>query len=259
MTARGFARDDRPALMLVPGLPGRREWMQPAIPALSKGFRVLSFSLTEVPTDRFFDRAVDRLDAILGHAKVDRAVIAGVSFGGLVAALYAARHQARTSHLVLASAPSPRHQLDRRSASYVKRPTVSLPLFAARGAARIRAELAASLPGWRERALFAARFGLVALRRPGSPRLMAEWVTEWTRSDLTSEVRTILAPTLVVTGEAGLDRVVPMASSLDYLTLVPGARHVVMKHTGHLGSLVHPDEFATIVGDFVSTRSERAR
>lgn len=233
--------------------------MQPVVPALSKRFRLLSFSLTDVPTDRFFDRATDQLHAILTSAKVEQAVVVGVSFGGLVAALYAARHAERTSHLVLASAPSPRHQLDRQSASYVKRPSVSLPLFAMRSAARIRKELAASLPAWRERALFAARFGLVALRHPGSPRRMAEWVNEWTRSDLTSDIRTILAPTLVVTGEAGLDRVVPMASSLDYLTLVPDARHVVMKRTGHLGSLVHPDEFASIVGDFVHARSAPGR
>lgn len=243
-------RGSGPALVLLPGLPGRCEWFEPAIAALARRFRVLSLSFTAVPTDRFFDRVVDRIDGLITAAGVNRALVAGVSFGGLVAAVYGGRRPDRVSHLALASAPSPRYQLDRRSAGYLERPTLSLPLFALQGAVHIGPELAAALPSWRDRATFAAWYGFIALRYPGSPRRMAAWVSEWTSSDLTADVRRIIAPTVVVTGDATLDRVVPVSSSLDYLTLVPGARHVVMPHTGHLGSIMHPDAFADVVAAF---------
>ena len=51
---------------------------------------------------------------------------------------------------------------------------------------------------------------------------------------------------------AAEESVVPVASSLDYLTLIPGARHVVLPRTGHLGLIVKPREFAAAIDAFLS-------
>jgi len=85
---------------------------------------------------------------------------------------------------------------------------------------------------------------------------MASWVKSWMETDLTSDCRRLRAPTLIVTGEAALDRVVPVTSSLDYLQLISGSRHVTLERTGHLGYLTQPDAYAAIVTAFLTGSDE---
>jgi pimeloyl-ACP methyl ester carboxylesterase len=65
-------------------------------------------------------------------------------------------------------------------------------------------------------------------------------------------VRGIQSPTLVVTGEPGLDRVVPVDVTRRYLDELSTAEHVVIKHTGHLGVVTRPDAFADVLERFVN-------
>jgi len=57
----------------------------------------------------------------------------------------------------------------------------------------------------------------------------------------------VTAPTLVITGEPGLDRVVNVASTLELLGLIPHARHTVLRGTGHVGIITKPREFASLL------------
>ena len=73
--------------------------MRPAVDALAKHHRVITFSLCDERTspfpcdpDRAFENYIAQVDLALDRAGVDRAVIAGVSYGGLIAAEFAARH-----------------------------------------------------------------------------------------------------------------------------------------------------------------------
>jgi pimeloyl-ACP methyl ester carboxylesterase len=63
----------------------------------------------------------------------------------------------------------------------------------------------------------------------------------------------VRVPTLVTTGEAGLDRVVPPHATLEYLRLWPHAQVVTLKHTGHIGQITHAEDFARIVVGFAET------
>jgi pimeloyl-ACP methyl ester carboxylesterase len=63
----------------------------------------------------------------------------------------------------------------------------------------------------------------------------------------------IASPTLLITGEAHLDYVVPVAGSMEYQRLIPHARHVVLESTGHLGSMTRPEEFAALIRSFSET------
>ena len=118
--------------------------------------------------------------------------------------------------------------------------------------------LRSEMPGLGARIRFGAGYAIRALRYPASPRQMAEVVDEWARTDLVSIVSRITAPTLVITGEANLDLVVPVSSTLEYLRLIPGATHAQLPRTGHLGFLSKPGEFATLVTDFLdASRSGR--
>jgi pimeloyl-ACP methyl ester carboxylesterase len=248
------AREDNidtqlPPIIFVPGIQGRWEWMRPAIDAIGAD-RVVTFSLTECGPDAFFDRWIQRIDALAARTGAPTVSLVGVSFGGVVALQYAARHPERVARLVLVSTPSPTWRLDRRSAGYVRTPRLALPLFALRAVSRLAPEVLAGLPGWPQRASFAARYAWRALRSPVSPALMAAWAREWMQADLTDLCGRITAPTLLITGEPHLDRVVPVESTREYLQLIPAARHVVLPSTGHVGLLTQPQAFASIVRAF---------
>jgi pimeloyl-ACP methyl ester carboxylesterase len=61
----------------------------------------------------------------------------------------------------------------------------------------------------------------------------------------------VKAPTLVVTGEDHLDKIVPAEITRRYATLIPGAQYARLDRTGHIGLVTHPARFAEIVAGFV--------
>ena len=239
-------------VLVVPGIQGRWEWMRPAIDALSANHRVLTFSLTEASSDANcfaeWDACIDRL---LDRTGVEAATLVGVSFGGLAALHYASRHPERVQSLVLVSAPPPTWGLDARRHRYLRHPIALAPLFAVRGAWNLLPEIVASQRTWPARLRVLAQHLARIVRFPASPVRMAAWARVWQAQPDTIAWGRITMPVLLMTGEPHLDAVVPPALSLDYLPLLPQARHVVLKQTGHIGLVTRPEAFARLVGDFV--------
>lgn len=246
-------------IVLVPGLQGRWEWMTPTVEALSAHHRTFSFSLDEVDAARAparaFDAWVAEIDRLLDRAGERQAAIAGVSFGGLVAVCYAARRPDRVSSLVLISVPAPRWRWDHPMAKYVSRPRLALPIFMARAAGRLLPEFRALDTRTGPRLRFLTRHLSNVVRFPASPTFMAACVRAWDATDITAECRRITAPTLVITGEPDLDRVVPVGATLEYQALIRGARHMTLERTGHLGVISRPNELAALVTQFVENRA----
>jgi pimeloyl-ACP methyl ester carboxylesterase len=244
-------------IVMIPGLQGRWEWMKPTVEALAKHYRVITFSLCDEWTSRFpcdpsrgFENYVDQVDLALDRTGVNTAVILGVSYGGLIAAEYAALRPERVTGLVLASALHKTWQPDSRQQRYLKAPVLMSPLFVATAPSRLRPEIAAALPNLAARLRFSALHGARAVIFPTTPRRMARRMA-WARSHRFASSRAVKAPALVVTGEPALDRVLPVDVTRRYLDDLAGARHVVLRHTGHLGSVTRPDEFAHELGRFV--------
>jgi pimeloyl-ACP methyl ester carboxylesterase len=249
-------------LVLVPGIQGRWEYMRPAIDALAGSFRVMTFPLCGEPASgRRFDPAkgldnfVDQLDAVLDECDLESAVICGVSFGGLIALHYAACRPARSSVLVLASAPGPGFRLRKRHQFYARAPLVFGPVFLAEMPRRVGQELAVALPLRRDRLRFGWGQVRAFLRAPVSASRMAERSKMLGAQVLRDDCARVSAPTLVVTGEPTLDYVVPVGGTSEYLRLIPGARAEVIDRTGHLGYITRPQAFAAIVGNFVAANS----
>lgn len=192
-----------------------------------------------------------RLEAVLASDGGEPGVVIGHSFGGLVALEYAATQPHRVSALVLASAPSPRMPLDRRQQLYVRHPYLTLPLFVAQATVKLAPEMRAARPTWAGRVAVAAAQLARVVRAPIPPGQMARWVRAWQARDLISACAGVTAPTLVLTGEPELDRVVPVESSREYLTLLRHARHVTLPGTGHLGLLTEPEAWSDVVRTFV--------
>jgi len=74
-----------------------------------------------------------------------------------------------------------------------------------------------------------------------------------TSMDVGPDCERITAPTLIITGERGLDHVVPVDGSTAYATRISNARAVVLERTGHLGSITRPEAFADAIHTFVTT------
>jgi pimeloyl-ACP methyl ester carboxylesterase len=248
---------------MIPGIQGRWEWMAPAVDALARSHRVLSFSLdtaegakssaTRSGADSLvFERYDAHIDALLDARNLDRAAIVGVSFGGLVAVHYASHRAERVSALVLVSPPAPDWRPDLTQAAYLRRPRWSAPAFAARGCARLVPEVVAAKSHWGSRIGFFGRHLGRIVRFPARPTRMAARVRDWQQIDLSTACRAIAAPTLVITGDAALDRVVPQSSSLEYMSMIRGARHETLNATGHIGIVTKPEEFVHLVSAFVA-------
>jgi pimeloyl-ACP methyl ester carboxylesterase len=249
-------------VVLIPGIQGRWEWMRPTVDVLSKHCRVITFSLADEPTSgaQFDESAgiwsyVQQVNDVLNEKGIGTATICGVSYGGLIAAAFAARHADRVSALVLVSAIPPSWRPDARAEFLMRAPVLLTPLFCI-GSLRMCPEIFAArgtLPG----AAFAAQHAANVLANFFSPRLMARRARMVASLDVERQLGDVKCPTLIVTGEPMLDRVVPVALTRDYHRIWPHATEAVLQRTGHLGLITRPEEFARLVASFAEQTSIR--
>ena len=258
-------RGTGPALVLIPGIQGRWEYIGPVVDALASHCRVITFALCDEPAadlpfdeTRGFDNYVEQVRSALDRCGIRHAVLCGISFGGLIALRFAAQHPDRTSGLILASTPGPGWHLRRRHEIYARLPYVLGPVFLAETPWRLRRELAAAFPTRAARWRFAASQLMTLLRAPLSLPRMASRARMIGTIDAAIECARITAPALVVTGERELDHVVPVEGSAGYVTLIRESRGVVLRETGHLGSITRPHDFALVVNEFAGECMRRA-
>ena len=254
-------------IVLIPGIQGRWEWMGPAIREISKRCRVLTFSYDRTPgaqnpwnqrndrNHRNLDRIVDQVVEVMDAAGVERATICGVSFGGFIATRFAARFPERTRALILVSSPTPRWTPNATLLNYMERPLLSMPLVLPAWFLRMWPEIFAAKPTLTDRATFAARYFTRALISPLSVTKMSGWAKLKIATDIVADCAHVKAPALLITGEPGLDKVVDLRQSADWMTLIPGTRHVTIERTGHIGLVSKPREFADIVCGFMKEQA----
>lgn len=261
MRTKIFDEGEGPAVVVVPGLHGRWEWMEPALRKLSERCRVISYSLSgdfgsghRMNGSNGFESYVLQLDEILTRTGAPSATVCGISFGGFVALRYAAQRPARVDGLVLASAPAPGWHPSPQQEKWIAKPWLSAPVFVATSPFRLWPEVRAALPTPAARFGFFARQGLRAARAPMIPSLMARRIREAQRLDFKEDCARIDVPTLVLSGDEDLDRVVPVNSTRAYASLIRSAEYHVLPRTGHIGVLTQPALFAEMVTGFVHAR-----
>jgi 3-oxoadipate enol-lactonase len=252
-----FDRGSGPPVVVVPGVQGRWEWMRPTLDALSRHCRAVSYSLSgdfgsgrPIDDRQGFDGYIRQLDAILESTGIERAVVCGVSYGGLIALRFASLRPERVSALAIVSAPAPGWQPSARQATWIARPWLSAPVFVATGPLRLWPEIRAALPEAATRLRFAVAHGIRVLRAPMIPPLMALRVRQQQELDFGADCERIRVRTLVITGDENLDSVVPVQVTQRYCELIPSAQYVRMGGTGHIGLITQPERFARIVGEF---------
>jgi 3-oxoadipate enol-lactonase len=246
-----------PPVVLIPGIQGRWEWMRPVVPALAKRMRVITFSLAGEPgsnvrfdESRGFDGFIAQIDAALERTGVSAATICGVSFGGLIALRYAAVRPERTRALVLVSTPAPDWSPSSPLRRSMKHPRVLFPLFVLGAGRRVWQELSRTFPDWKQRVSAAARYAVIVLGAPGGPTRMSRRGLMALETNFLDDCARVKAPTLIVTGEPGMDHVVPPATTLQYARLIQGGQVALLEATGHLGIITRPERFAELIANF---------
>ena len=249
-------------VVLIPGIQGRWEWMGPAVDALSKHCRVVTGSLAgdrgsirSFDVEAGFENYISWIDDLLERASLNQAAVCGVSYGGLVALHYAATHCNRVTALILTSTPSPTWRPSFMVEQYLKAPRLLSPAFVLSSPFRLYSEITAALPNPIERCAFTLTHLYRVIRHSFSPARMAERVRLLNGVDFASDCQRINTPTLVITGDPELDRVVPVKNTHEYLRVISGAVHSRLANTGHIGLVTRPQQFADIVTSFITTHA----
>ena len=260
---RIFTAGSGPPVVIVPGIQGRWEWFRPAIHALGKTCCVSSYSLCgelrcgwRLNPALGFENYLRQLDDVFDRVG-GRAALCGVSYGGFIALRYAATRPDRVSSLLLVSAPAPGWVPNAVQQAYIDHPWRAAPAFVVTSPLRMWPEIRAAFDTPAARLRFAMRQALRVAANPMIPGLMAGRIIEQQGLDFLPDTRAVSAPTLVVSGEPDLDRVVPVESTRKYVEMIPTAEYVCLERTGHVGLVTRPDAFASVVSPFVHRHSMR--
>lgn len=254
-------------VVIIPGIQGRWEWMLPAVEALSAHCRVITFSLCDEPSSGFesdpecgVENYLRQLERVFERTGLRDAVVVGVSYSGPIAMEFAVRQPERVRALVLVSALPPDWQPDARARFYLRAPRLLSPVFFLDAPIRAFREVRAAIPHLGQRARFSAMQLVRASRYFLSPTRMATRIG-WLRTFKFSDPSAIRVPVMVITGEPGLDRVVPPVMTRRYVDAIPHARHAIIPRTGHLCLVTRPTEFTTLMRRFleeIATDGRRA-
>jgi 3-oxoadipate enol-lactonase len=209
-------------------------------------YDVRGHGLTDVATSGYTmsELAVD-LAALLDVLEVERAVLCGLSMGGMIAMQVAVDFPSRVAGLVLAdtalaTGKMPAEQvLDRLRAIYADGLAKLADDVGTRYyAKRFREEKPDFWSWWRERFLQNDLAGLTGC-----------FLAMWDRPDIAGRLEVLGIPSLVIVGEE--DQVTPPEAARRIAETIQGAALVVLPETGHIANEERPHEFNRVVTEFL--------
>ena len=258
LVPEGPAMRERPTLLLLHGGPGfDHSGLAHTLAPLSEIAQLVLLdhrgqgrSDGEDPAEWMLDRWVPDVVEFCEALELERPIILGQSFGGVVALAVAARHPGLPSKLVVSS-------------SLAKfRPDRAFPMFERLGGPEVRAVAERHFSELSDES--AQEFLRVALPHynptPEDPdviartRLKLEVGNEWFRkegltADLFPELPNITCPTLVLGGE--LDPITPVADSEDIAAAIPQAEVHIFEGAGHGVFRDQPEKAIAVIREFV--------
>ena len=132
-------------------------------------------------------------------------------------------------------------------------PRLRAPLFHAFAAACCFPEIVAAGPVRAARALARLR-RLTAGGMTSPAEAVLRRLEIMAAFDVEERLAEIACPVLVVSGSRGLDGLVPRASQSALVSRIRGAEHAVVRGSGHLGVLIHPERVSAVVEEFLLRR-----
>jgi pimeloyl-ACP methyl ester carboxylesterase len=241
-----------PAVVLLHAFPLSRLMWRPQVAALQDSWRVLAPDLRGFGDSRGFtgtpsvDQMADDVARVLDEAKVERAVVGGLSMGGYVALAFARRHAQRLRGLILADTKAEpddeaaRANRDRLIAFAATRTGTAvleemLPKLVSTATTASRPEVIDEL-----RSIAGAQ---VAAGIVGALKALRD------RPDARPGLDSIAVPALVIVGRD--DALTPPALSEALAGRIRGSRLVVIDAAGHLSNLEQPARFNAAVRTFL--------
>lgn len=240
-----------PAVLLVPGADGIRQTWRYQIPGLARTHRVLAPDLrSEFAPAAKFDRFARDIDEILDARGVQRSVVVGQSLGGAISLHYAASRPERVRGLAvvnsLARVSYEHVGLNRVLLVPVAMATTRyLPTIPARWFARMWSRLEVWVFDASPGADRVIDYVLWSGPRTVPPAVSSARVALFKGTDLTPELASIRAPTLVMKGPH--DHYLPVAWSREIAGAIPGARYAEVPGTGHCGHVSMPERFNPVL------------
>jgi len=227
-------------------------------PVLAQRYRLLLYDCRGMwqsdhpPGPYSMEVHADDLAALLDGLGIERAHIAGISYGGELSLAFAHRYPARTRGLVVSSAVS---QVDPLLAGWME------SWMAAARARDPELLFAATVPlNFSEAWIAANGPALEAARRRYATLDMdafLELLLGFSRLNLTGVLGEIAAPTLVIVGEDDLLK--PRKYAEIIASEIAGAELAVVPHAGHAVCWEPPGLFNTLILGFLVKHSEGSR
>ena len=218
-----------------------RAW-EPLLPHLPKGLRIVRYDkaghgLSDFAGDRTIEAHAEDVAALLDHVGIERAVVVGLSVGGLIAQAFANANPGRTMGLALCDTG---HKIGTQE--------IWNPRIEAINAGGMNAVLEPTMERW-----FTPRY---RAESPDFPiwcnmltRTMADGYCAVARAirdaDFTVQTRGIKAPTVCVVGAQ--DGATPPALVQELADLIEGAKFVQIEDCGHLPCIEQPEALATAI------------
>jgi 3-oxoadipate enol-lactonase len=243
---------DAPPVLLIMGLGlSYRGWA--TLPeALAERHRVIAFSnrgtgKSTCPRGLFTmrDMAADAI-AVLDAERIDRALVFGVSMGGMVAQEVALSYPSRVRALVL-GATHAGWRKSRHPSRATLRDFGKATLLGKRAGMAPSARILVSDEYYENHPADFARWLREA--QPAGPKTTARQMLAVMRHAAENRLRELRVPTLVITGDA--DRLVPAENSRVLAKLIPGAKLVLLRDAGHCFRLERERETAEALAAFM--------
>ncbi|HEV2673464.1 MAG TPA: 3-oxoadipate enol-lactonase [Aliidongia sp.] len=240
---------DAPPLLLIHSLGTALEMWAPQAEALADAFRVISYDLRghglsegtagDYSLALLARYAVGLLDAL----GVERAHVAGVSLGGMIAQTLGIVHGRRVRSLVLgdtASLIGPKSNWDNRAATIRADGMASVvDMILGRW---FTPDLIARSPA------IARGFGAMLLRMPAEAYISASFAVR--DGDTASGLAAIACPTLVLVGDQDVST--PPAAAEALVAAIAGARLTVITQAAHIPTVERPAEVTAAIRQFLA-------
>jgi len=239
---------DGPALVLVHALGTSLAIWDDLLPRLPESLRVLRFDLrghggSDTPAPPYAMGALIRdTERLMAHFRLKEAVVAGISLGGMVAQGLAVKRLDLVRGLVLSNTAA----------------KIGTPAMWEERIAQIRAQGLESYADGAMQRIFGRGFR----EKPQMPRIRALLTSTpeegWTGcaaaiagTDFYTPTASLTLPTLVIAGTN--DGTTPPDLVRETADLILGHRFALMRGTGHLPMVEAPEEFATLLTDFLTS------
>jgi pimeloyl-ACP methyl ester carboxylesterase len=247
------------SLVLVHGHPFNRSMWLPQTEALGSDFRVIAVDLpgygeskprSEVMTMRSLADAVVEL---FDQLAIERAIVIGLSMGGLVTMELGLGYPDRVNGLVLAATTA-----DPVAAGEAEAREATARVALERGMLPLAAEMIVQLFGpraARDRALVLKLFEMMLSTSPAGAAAALRGRAE--RPDYSALLRSLTVPTLVISGDHDTYSPEPVIRRL--LDALPTPTLVRCHESGHLPNIEEPERFNEAVREFASQLATKGR